>query len=219
MSCTCAQRRARRDREPIIGAATIETVSSSAAYNAPTAYLGRPVTPAPGASSEELRVATVRSHGRRLILPVVVLIAVAGATGYFTGNLPEAISSWAQDWMLWAAAALIVLLLVVVPWVRWLTHTYTITTRRVVEESGVLSRDRRQVAHARGYAITERRGPVQRMLGSGTLILASGADDPLRMVDVPWVRLVHEVLADQIEVGQILAHRDSHAMSVVTPGD
>jgi membrane protein DedA with SNARE-associated domain len=48
-----------------------------------------------------------------------VLIAVAGATGYFTGNLPEPL----QDWMLWVAAGLVVVLLVVIPYVRWWTHT------------------------------------------------------------------------------------------------
>jgi len=39
----------------------------------------------------------------------------------------------------------------------------------------------------------------------------------VRLVDIPSVRLMHEALADQVEVSQILAHRDSHAMPIV-PG-
>ena len=42
-------------------------------------------------------------------------------------------------------------------------------------------------------------------------------DAPLRMVDIPSVRLMNETLADQVEVSQILAHRDSHAVPIV-PG-
>ena len=40
---------------------------------------------------------------------------------------------------------------------------------------------------------------------------------PALMVDIPAVRLMNETLADQVEVSQILAHRDSHAIPVV-PG-
>ena len=42
-----------------------------------------------------------------------------------------------------------------------------------------------------------------------------GVDAPLRLVDIPLVTLVHEVLADQVEVSQILAHRDSHSIPVI----
>jgi hypothetical protein len=48
-------------------------------------------------------------------------------------------------------------------------------------------------------------------VGAGTLTLSNGVDAPLRMVDIPSVRLMNEALADQVEVSQILAHRDSHA--------
>jgi hypothetical protein len=55
------------------------------------------MTPAPGAEVRELRVARVRGHARRLFWSAVVLVAVSGAVGYFTGNLPAPF----EDWMLW----------------------------------------------------------------------------------------------------------------------
>lgn len=177
----------------------------------PTAYSGRPLTPAPGAAAPELRLVRLRRHARRLSWSALVLVAVAGAVGYFTGNLPAPF----EDWMLWAAAGGVVLLLVVLPYLRWLAHTYTITTRRVVEQSGLVSRNRREVTHARGYTISEKRGPLQRLWGAGTLSLSNGVDAPLRLSDIPAVRLVHETLADQVEISQILAHRDSHATPTI----
>ena len=102
-------------------------------------------------------------------------------------------------------------------YLRWLSRTYTVTTRRVIARSGLVRRTRTEMGHARGYTIAERRGPIQRLWGAGTLTLTNGVDAPLRMVDIPAVRLMNETLADQVEVSQILAHRDSHAIPVV-PG-
>ena len=119
--------------------------------------------------------------------------------------------------ILYGVAGVVVLLLVVVPYLRWLSRTYTVTTRRVIARSGLVRRTRTEMGHARGYTIAERRGPIQRLWGAGTLTLTNGVDAPLRMVDIPAVRLMNETLADQVEVSQILAHRDSHAMPVV-PG-
>lgn len=174
----------------------------------PTAYIGRPLTPAPGASAGELRVARFRPHARRLLWSAVLLIAVSGAVGYLTGNLPAPFA----DWMLWAAATVVVLLLVVIPYLRWAAHTYTITTRRIIEQRGLIARHQSELSHVRGYTIAERRGPLQRMWGCGTLTLSNGVDAPLRLVDIPLVTLVHEVLADQVEVSQIIAHRDSQSI-------
>lgn len=171
----------------------------------PISYGGRPFAPAPGAPTPELRVARFRSHARRLTWSALVLIAVAAATGYFYDNLPAGF----ENWMLLSAAGAVVLLLVVLPFLVWLGHVYTITTRRVLERSGVLSARRRELAHVRGYTIQVRRGILQRMWGVGTLVLSNGVDQPLRLANVPSVELVHEALVDQVEVNQILAHRDA----------
>jgi membrane protein YdbS with pleckstrin-like domain len=174
----------------------------------PTPYGGRPLMPAPGAATPELRVARFRPHARRLVWSALVLIGVAGAVGYFSGNLPAPF----EDWMLFTAAAAVVLLLVVLPYASWASHVYTITTRRVIERAGLLAVRGRELSHVRGYAIQVRRGPVQRLWGAGTLVLSDGVDAPLRLADVPSASLVHEVLVDQIEVSQILAHRDAQPL-------
>ncbi|GAA5039005.1 hypothetical protein GCM10025738_28930 [Microbacterium fluvii] len=153
----------------------------------------------------ELRIARLRGHARRLFWSAFVLVAVAGATGYFYGNLPDPF----ENWMLLTAAAVVILLLVLLPFLAWRTHTYTITTRRVIERSGLFGATRRELTHVRGYTIQVRRGPLQRLWRSGTLTLSNGVDEPIRLRDIPQVLLVHEVLIDQVEVNQILAHRDA----------
>ena len=143
--------------------------------------------PPPGTPAEELLIARFRSHARRLFWSALVLIAVFGVTAYFF------------------------LVAVVIPFIVWYSRTPTLTTRRVIAAQGLGSRHRREMSHARGYTIGVRRGPLQRMWGCGTITLSNGVDAPLRLVNVPNVTLVHEPLADQIEVGQILAPRDAQA--------
>jgi membrane protein YdbS with pleckstrin-like domain len=174
----------------------------------PSSIAGRPLTPAPGAPTPELRVARFRPHARRLTWSALVLIAVAGACGYFYDNLPAPI----ENWMLLTAAAGVVLLLVLMPFLAWRSHVYTITTRRVIERSGVFGTRTSELHHVRGYTVREHRGPLQRMWRTGTLILSNGMDEPMRLKDVPHVGLVHETLVDQVEVNQILAHRDAQPL-------
>lgn len=168
---------------------------------------GRPTMPPPGVPTEELLIATFRGHARRLLWSAIVLVAVCGATAYLYGNLPAPF----EDWMLLGAAALVVLLVVLVPYVVWRSRTVTVTTRRVIVRHGIGARNRREMSHARGYRIAVRRGILQRLWGVGTITLSNGVDEPLRLANVPNVTLVHETLADQIEVSQILAHRDAQA--------
>ena len=165
--------------------------------------------PPPGAPVEELLVARFRSHARRLLIPALLLIATAGATAFLYDNLPDPF----ENWMLLAAAGIVVLLLVVMPYLFWVSRTCTITTRRVILREGLGSRHRRELSHMRGYSIAVRRGPLQRLWGAGTITLSNGVDAPMRLQNVPMVNLVHEVLADQVEVNQILAHRDAQTPS------
>jgi len=179
----------------------------------PTSYAVRPLPPPPGSPAPELLVARLRGHARRLFWSAIVLIALSGGTAYLYDNLPTPF----ENWMLLAAAGVVALLLVVIPFLVWAARVYTITTRRVIVRRGVLVRRRSELPHARGYQITLRRGPLQRLWGCGTLRLDNGVDDALLLVNVPNVSLVHEVLVDQVEVSQILAHRDAQATPPPVP--
>jgi membrane protein YdbS with pleckstrin-like domain len=152
----------------------------------------------------ELRVARFRSHARRLVWPALVVIVVAGAVGFFYGNLPAPF----EDWMLLTAAVVVLFFLALLPFLSWWAHAWTITTRRVIERRGVLVARRRELSHVRGYSIQVRRGPLQRMWGAGTLVLSNGVEEPMRLTNIPSIDLVHESLVDQVEVNQILAHRE-----------
>lgn len=157
----------------------------------------------------ELRIARLRGHARRLFLPAVIFVAVAGACGYLYGNLQAPL----ENWMLLTAAAIIVFFFCVMPFLFWSSRTYTITTQRVIARWGVFAPKRRELTHVRGYAVTPRRGILQRMWGCGTLVLSNGVDDPIKISNVKNPHLAQEVLSDQVEINQILAHREGQEMA------
>src|SRR5690606_2374501 len=107
------------------------------------------------------------SHARVLFWPCLVLVADAGALGYFGGTLPEA---W-QNWAVLAAAVLVAILGFLLPLIAWLGRNYTITTRRIVLRGGILVRTRQELLHSRGYDVTVRKNGLQAMFGSGDVLI------------------------------------------------
>ena len=125
----------------------------------------------------ETVVARLRPHVRGLVWPGILLLLIAGATGFFAGTLPE-------EWMnlaVLAAAGILFVVGCVVPWLRWMSRGYTITTRRTVVRSGLLARERRELLHSRASDVTVRASPLQSMVGSGDVrIEHQSASEPAR---------------------------------------
>ena len=158
-----------------------------------------PGSVAPGAvAPAEVVIVRLRAHGRALFWPTVVLIGTAGATGYFTGTLPEA---W-QTLAVLVGAIVIVLLFWFLPLIRWLTRRYTITSRRIIFVHGVFVRSRQELLHSRGYDLTVRRTWLQSLFRSGTVRINSGLEHPLELRDVPSAGLVQRALQDLMEQSQ-----------------
>ena len=143
----------------------------------------------------ETVVARLRPHVRGLVWPGILLLAIAGATGFFAGTLPE-------EWMnlaVLAAAGILVVFGCIVPWIRWMSSSYTITTRRTVVRSGLLTRERRELLHSRATDMTVRASPLQAMVGSGDVRIGTRGEDPLVLRDVPSANLVLATLHDLME--------------------
>lgn len=143
-------------------------------------------------------ITRIRSHGRALFWPTLLLIAVAGATAYFSGTLPE---EW-QRYAVVGAGAVLAVVGWFIPALRWLARNYTITTRRIVVRSGVLVRSRQELLHSRGHDVTVRRTIGQRMFGSGDIRLDLGSGRIVVLRDVPSPDLVHDALSDLAEANQ-----------------
>ena len=156
----------------------------------------------------------LRRHGRVLVLPVLVMLALAAAAGYFVGALPEA-------WMNWAAglgALALFLLLGLGPVLGWLSNRTIITDRRVIVRQGFFVHRRSEVPLSRVREVRSRRGPVQRLFGSGDIELMVAADAPARLRDVPGPQAVVEALQQLVEQAYQRASAPWPPAAVAAPG-
>ena len=137
----------------------------------------------------------VRPHARRLTLPVLILFATATALGWFGGHFAE---EWQNIGALALAAAL-VFFGTLLPFIAWLGHRYTITSRRIIARRGLLVRHRQDVYLARVTDVRLRRTPLQAALATGNVRVVAGPDLTLTLPDVPSARLLADLLGDLTE--------------------
>ncbi len=154
-------------------------------------------------------IARLRPHARILVAPSIVLIASAGAVGYFAGNLPEA---W-QNNVIIAGAVVVAVVLWLVPMVTWLSQRYVITTRRIIVTRGFFVRRRTELLHNRSHEITLRRTVLQTVFRTGNLVIKSDGGVRVTVRDVPGALHVHRALHDLIEEHDVSV---SHVQSYQT---
>lgn len=136
----------------------------------------------------ERTIMRVRRHGRRLLLPSIVLIVGFAAAGYNLGALQETTIGARHAWLLISLAAIV--LLGVVPIVVWLQARNRITTHRIVLSQGTLTSETREIYMNAIVDVTVRRNLWQAMFRSGTIVLTSVSGHRLRLVDVPSANTV-----------------------------
>jgi uncharacterized membrane protein YdbT with pleckstrin-like domain len=142
----------------------------------------------------------LRPHGRALMLPAALLVLAMGVGGFAAARVPEG----DEQPLLRALVALVVLLVVLrvsaVPFLRWLSTTLTVTDRRVRTRQGVLRSRTRDVSLWRIADVVVERSLLQRLVGSGTLLLdTTGERGGLVVRDVPGVQRVAAELTDLLD--------------------
>ncbi|GAC1381280.1 MAG: hypothetical protein NVSMB48_08960 [Marmoricola sp.] len=128
-------------------------------------------------------VFTTRTHPKALVLPVGIAIVVVAAA--------IALSVFAHGfWVLavWVVAVVLIAWLTGVPLLAWLSNTYTLTDRRVLTRTGIVTRRGHDIPLNRISDVSYEKGIVDRMLGCGTLIISDASrEGRVALPDVPHV--------------------------------
>jgi len=145
-------------------------------------------------SDNEYVVLSVRGHGKALIWPVLVFfLVVAGIITALMLKPNDTIV--ASGLAVVAIPALIVLSLV--PFLRWMTSTYTVTNRRLITRQGILSRSGRDIPLFRINDVAYEKGLLDRILGCGTLIISDATEKAgVVLPDIPHVEQVQLQISD-----------------------
>ncbi len=152
--------------------------------------------PAKLLSEGEDVVLDMHPHWKRLVLPVLSLVVVLALAGY----LLAVVDDGRLQVVVAVAAAVLLVAFTVVPFLRWRTTLFVVTTRRVVVRTGVLARQGRDVPLSRINDITFSHSLFERILGCGTLVVESaGERGQVVLTEVPNVEQVQRTLYDLVE--------------------
>ena len=145
-------------------------------------------------SDGEHVVVSVRTHPKALIGPVALLILVVA--GVITAAMLQPENS-IVGLVVAVVAVPVVIVWVVIPFLRWTTSTYTVTNRRLITRSGILSRTGRDIPLFRINDVAYEKGLLDRLLGCGTLIISDASEKAgLVLPDIPIVEQVHLQISD-----------------------
>jgi uncharacterized membrane protein YdbT with pleckstrin-like domain len=148
--------------------------------------------------ADEHVVIHTRTHIKAMILPALAFVLIATAVGAGAALIPREARPIGQL----AIAVLGVVLaiwLVLLPFLRWRTTTYTITNRRLITRSGILNKVGKDLPLNRINEVSYERSLMDRILGCGSLNVQTAAEDgTIVLRDVPDVEHVSR------EVSQLL---------------
>ncbi|HEX7740762.1 MAG TPA: PH domain-containing protein [Marmoricola sp.] len=133
-----------------------------------------------------------RTHPKKILLPVVVLI-VAFALAVFLSIHTHGVART----VVWVVALVVVLVFTVWPILNWASATYTVTNRRLFTRSGVFTRRGHDIPLNRISDVSSERDVLDRMLGCGTLVISDASTKGrVALPDVPHVEQRQLQLSD-----------------------
>ena len=151
-------------------------------------------------ADDERSVLLVHPHWKTALRPLFLLvITVAAATALLVVIPSGAAASW-ERLAVGIVAVIILLGWVLVPILRWRATTYELTTRRFRMREGIVARKGRDIPLTRINDVSFEKGPIDRLLGSGRLIVESaGENGQLRLNEIPSVEQVQAMLYQLVE--------------------
>jgi uncharacterized membrane protein YdbT with pleckstrin-like domain len=146
--------------------------------------------PAKLLSADENVVIHTRTHIKAMILPALAFVLIAAAVGAGAALIPREARPVGQ-FAIAALGLVLAIWLVLLPFLRWRTTTYTITDRRLITRSGILNKIGKDLPLNRINEVSYERSFVDRILGCGSLNVQTAAEDgTIVLRDVPDVEHV-----------------------------
>lgn len=129
-------------------------------------------------TNDERVKSDLHPHWQVIVGPTVIGLILTAAAIYIAYVTPDDTTG---NWIQWISVGVAVLLgipLVIVPFLRWRTTRYVITTHRVMLRQGILNKSGKDITLSKITDVSYERRMLDRMVGSGTLSIESAGDSP-----------------------------------------
>lgn len=150
---------------------------------------------------DEKLILHTHPHWKMLLWPIVTLIVATAVAGFLGGLVWRAADPGIRSVLL--LVVLVVWLLVLAwrclgPVLSWKTTHFIVTDRRVLVRAGIVTHSGIDIPMSRISSVQFRHGLVDRVFGTGELIIGSSSEEPLEYADIPKVEQVHALLYHQV---------------------
>jgi uncharacterized membrane protein YdbT with pleckstrin-like domain len=129
-------------------------------------------------------VVSTRTHPKALLLPLLALIVFLAIAVFVDRRVDNSVVGL----VVWVIAGLAIIWYFFRPLLIWLTASYTITNRRLITRTGVITRKGHDIPLTRISDVAYELGLIDRMLGCGTLIISDASTHgSVALPDIPRV--------------------------------
>ena len=150
------------------------------------------------ASDEEI-VRHLHPHWLTVFWPVVRFLLIVGAASFAAALIPPGPEQGALRLAVVGVAAVLLLVTVVVPLLRWRTTHYVITTHRLLFREGILARRGRDLGLSRITDVSYTQTLWERIINSGTITLQSAGENATVLRQIPDSDGVQQLLNHMVE--------------------
>jgi len=148
----------------------------------------------------EEAVIIVHPHWKVMVRPVALAVLIVAVVLVAIVMIPFGQAGPAAALVLGAIAIVGVMWSLMVPLLRWWTTTYELTSRRLRVRTGIIARRGKDIPLSRVSDVSYEAGIVDRLLGSGTLVVESpGEHGQERLTQIPRVVQLQSLLFQLIE--------------------
>jgi uncharacterized membrane protein YdbT with pleckstrin-like domain len=142
----------------------------------------------------------LRTHWKALVPPVVALIVVVPLTTFLLARIPDSSSQTIVRAVVAIVGIVALIWLCVLPFMRWWTTVYVLTTHRLILRQGIIARSGRDIPLARINDVSFSHTAIERVLRCGTLVVESaGERGQVTLTDIPHVERVQRRLYELVE--------------------
>lgn len=158
---------------------------------------------------DERIVLELHPHWKTLLKQILLLIVIVVVAVVLVVLIPWGSHRLTASYVIAAVAVILALVSCLVPFLRWITTEYVLTTRRLLLRDGILNREGRDIPLMRVNDVSFSHGIIDRMLGCGTLTVESaGEHGQIKLKEIPHVEHVQSQMYELVEEEQQRLYHD-----------
>jgi membrane protein YdbS with pleckstrin-like domain len=134
-------------------------------------------------------------HWLTVVVPTIFGLLLTAACVFAVAQTPDDETGNRIQWVAIAVLVLVAIPAVVVPYFRWRTTHYVITTHRVMVRRGILTKQGKDITLSKITDVSFQQTLLDRMIGAGSLHIESAGDSPDEdLTNIPNSNVVQQLI-------------------------